>query len=64
MINTRQITDKLSSHDVKNTLVMFYSIAMIVYNVTYMKFTSKGNSNSRNKYAFEVENIQLGGKPL
>ncbi len=56
--------DTLSYYDVKNTLVNCSATAMIVHSVAYTIFRPKGNSNSRSKCAFEVETIQLGGKPL
>jgi len=62
--NTRESADTFSYCDVKNILVKCYAIAMIVRSVVYTKFRPKGNSNSRSKYAYEVETIQLGGKPL
>ena len=63
-MNPRESADTFSHYDVKNTLVKCYAIAMIVHSVVYTTFRPKGNSNSRSKYAFEVETIQLGGKPL
>ncbi|MFZ2146041.1 MAG: hypothetical protein WAV28_02380 [Sedimentisphaerales bacterium] len=62
--NPRESADILSYYDVKNTLVKCYAMAMIVHSVAYMTFRPKGNSNSRSKYAFEVETIQLGAKQL
>ena len=39
-------------------------MAKIVHSVAYIMFRPKGNNNPRRKCAFEVETIQLGGKPL
>ncbi len=60
----RESADTFSYYDVKNILVKCYAIAMIVHSVAFMKFRPKGNGNSRSKCAYEVETIQLGGKPL
>lgn len=62
--NPRESADTISYYDVKNTLVKCYAMVMIVHSVAYTTFRSKGNSNSRSKCAYEVETIQLGGKPL
>lgn len=62
--NPQETPDTLSYYDVKNTLVKCYAMAMIVHSVAYMIFRPKGNSNFRSKCAFEVETVQLGGKPL
>jgi len=62
--NPRESAVTFLYYDVKNTLVKCCTIAMIVNSVAYTMFRPKGNSNSRSKYAFEVETIQLGGKPL
>jgi hypothetical protein len=50
--------------DRENTLEKYSGMAMIVHNVACTTFRPKGNSNSRSKYAFEVETIQFGGKQL
>jgi hypothetical protein len=50
-------------YPVENTLEKYCEMAMIMPNVAYTTFRPKGNSNSRSKFAFEVETIQFGGKP-
>ena len=53
-----------SFYDVKNMLVIYYMTVMIVRNVNFIPFSSKGNSYSRNKYAFDIKTILFGGKLL
>ncbi len=54
----------ITYYDRENTLVKCCEMAMIVHNVASTTFWPKGNRNSRSKYAFEVETIYFGGKPL